>query len=101
MNVSILKSKLCVRFIPRFDEDCKNAQMRAIKLKKIWKKEDINHSWEVFKLAQAKKGRVIVKLKKKIYCESRAKAYNSLKELWKTVREAKNRVQKQSYFLSI
>ena len=35
MDTSISKSKLYVRSISRFDEDCKDAQMRAKKLKNI------------------------------------------------------------------
>ena len=35
MDASIPRSKLCARSIPGFDEDCKDAQMRARRLKKI------------------------------------------------------------------
>ena len=81
MDASILKSKLYVRSISEFDEDCKDAQMRARRLKKIWKKEGIKDSWKAFRLAWAEKGRVIAKVKKKAYCKTRAEAYNSPEEL--------------------
>lgn len=55
--------------------------MRARKLKKIWKKEGTEDSWEAFRLAQAKKSRVIAKVKKKAYPESSVEIYNSPKEL--------------------
>ena len=44
IDASIPKSKLCTRSISEFDEDCKDAQMRARRLKKIWKKEDTEDS---------------------------------------------------------
>ena len=86
MDASIPKSKLCARFILGFDKDCKDAQIRVRKLKKIWKKESKEDSWEAFRLAWAEKGRVIAKVKKRTYHESRAEACNSLEELWKGIR---------------
>lgn len=51
IDASIPKVKLCARSIPEFDKDYKNVQMRVKKLKKIWKKECTQDSWEVFRLA--------------------------------------------------
>lgn len=51
IDASILKAKLYTRSILGFDKDCKNAYIRAKKLKKIWKKEGIEDSWETFRLA--------------------------------------------------
>ncbi len=51
MDISIPKAKLCPKSIPGFDEKCKDAQMRARRLKKIWKKEGTKESWEAFRLA--------------------------------------------------
>lgn len=39
IDVSTSGARLCPRMVPRFDRKCKDAQMRARKLKKIWKKE--------------------------------------------------------------
>lgn len=73
IDASTLRAKLCLRSILGFDKECKDTQMKARKLKKIWNKEGIEESQEDFRLAQAKKGQVIAKIKKKAYCESRAK----------------------------
>ena len=81
IDASIPKSKLCARSISEFDEDCKDAQMRARRLKKIWKKEGTKDSWEAFRLIWAEKGQVIAKVKKIEYHESRAEANNSPEEL--------------------
>lgn len=55
IDTSISKAKLCIRSILGFDKDCKDAHMRIKKLKKIWKEKGTEDSWEVFRLAQAKK----------------------------------------------
>ncbi len=65
MDISIPKARLFPKSIPRFDEECKDAQMKARKLKKIWKKEGTKESWEAFRLARAEKGWIIAKVKKK------------------------------------
>ena len=44
IDAPIPRSKLCTRSILRFDEDCKDAQMKAKRLKKIWKKEGTEDS---------------------------------------------------------
>ena len=75
--------------------------MKAKKLKKIWKKESKEDSWEAFRLAWAEKSQVIAKVKKKAYYKFRAKVCNSLKELWKAIKQAKNRALKQPCFSSI
>ena len=95
MDASIPKAKFCPKSIPGFDENCKDAQMRARRLKKVWKKEGTEDSWEQFRLARAEKGRVIAKAKKKAYRESRAEACSSPEELWKAVKQAKNRAPRQ------
>ena len=59
MEASIPKARLCPKSVPGFDENCKDAQMRAKRLKKTWKKEGTEESWEEFRLARAEKGRVI------------------------------------------
>ncbi len=94
IDVSTPKASLYPRLVSGFDEECKDAQMKARKLKKIWKKEVIEESWEEFRLARAEKGQLIAKVKKKVYCESRAKACSSFKELWKAIKHAKNRISR-------
>lgn len=44
MDISIPKVRLCPKSISEFDEECKDAQIRARRLKKIWKKEDTEES---------------------------------------------------------
>lgn len=39
MDAFIPKARLCPRSVPGFDKDCKDAQMRARRLKKIWEKK--------------------------------------------------------------
>lgn len=65
MDAYIPKARLCPRSVPAFDKDCKDAQMRARRPKKIWKKEGTEETWEAFRLARGEKGRVIAKVKKK------------------------------------
>lgn len=91
IDISIPKARLCPKSIPGFDEECKDHQMRARRLKKRWKKEGTEESWEAFRLARAEKGRIIAKVKKKSYRESRTEACTSPEELWKAVKQAKNR----------
>lgn len=70
--------------------------MKAKRLKKIWKKEEIEESWENFRLTWEEKRRVIVKAKKAIYCKSREEAFTSLKDMWKAVRHTQNRALRQA-----
>ncbi len=44
IDISISKARLCPKSIPGFDEECKDTQMRAKRLKKIWKKESTEES---------------------------------------------------------
>ncbi len=81
MDISIPKARLCPKSILGFDEECKDAQMRARRLKTIWKKECIEESWEAFRLARADKGRIIANVKKKSYRKSRTEACTSPEEL--------------------
>lgn len=38
-DISIPKARFCLKLISRFDEECKDTQIMAKKLQKIWKKE--------------------------------------------------------------
>lgn len=89
-DISIPKARLCPKSIPRFDEECKDAQIIARRLKKIWKKEGTEKNWEALRLTRAEKGRIIAKIKKKSYRKSRREACISPKKPWKAVKQAKN-----------
>ena len=65
MTFAIPKVRLSPKSIPGFDEECKMIQIKANKLKRIWKKEKIEGSWEDFRLARAEKERIITKAKRK------------------------------------
>ncbi len=101
IDASTPKARLRPRSVPGFDKKCKGAQMRARRLKNIWKKEGTEESWEEFRLARAEKGRLIAKVKKKAYYESRAEACSSSEELWKAVKQAKNQISRQLYLPNI
>lgn len=51
MALAIPKVRLSPRSVPGFDKECKEIQMKARRLKKIWKKEETEESWEDFRLA--------------------------------------------------
>ena len=51
MNLAISKAKVSPKSVPGFDEKCKEVQMKARRLKKIWKREETEESWENFRLA--------------------------------------------------
>ena len=93
--LAIPKAKQSPKSVPGFDEKCKETQMKARRLKKIWKKEGTVESWEEFRLARAEKGRVIAKAKRKVYRKSREEACASPDSMWKAVRQTKNRAFKQ------
>ena len=44
INLAIPKAKVSPKLVPGFDEKCKKVQMKARRLKKIWKKEEIEES---------------------------------------------------------
>ena len=44
MDISISKVRVNPKSIPGFDKDCKNAQMRARRFKKTWKKDGVEES---------------------------------------------------------
>ena len=95
MTLAIPKARLSSKSVPGFDEECREIQMKARRLKKIWKKEEIEESWEDFRLARAEKGRIIAKAKRKAYRKSREEACASPESMWKAVRHAQNRTSRQ------
>ena len=95
MTLAIPKARLSPKSVPGFDEECKEMQMKARRLKKIWKKEGTEESWEDFRIARAEKGRVIAKAKRKAYRKSREEACASPESMWKAVKHAQNRASRQ------
>lgn len=93
--LGIPKVRFSGRPVPGFDEECKENQVKVRRLKKIWKKEGTEESWEEFRLARAGKGRVIAKAKRIANRKSREKAYASSDSMWKAVKQTKNRVSRQ------
>ena len=51
MTLAIPKARLSPKSVPGFDEECKEMQMKARRLKKTWKKERTEESWEDFQIA--------------------------------------------------
>ena len=95
MTLAIPKARLSPKSVPGFDEECKEIQMKARRLKKIWKKEETDESWEDFRLARAEKGRVIAKAKRKAYRKSREEACASPESMWKAIKHVQNRTSRQ------
>ncbi len=95
ITFAILKASLFPKSVERFDEGCKEIQMKTRRLKKIWKKEKTEKSWEYFRLAQAEKRRVIAKAKKKAYRKSKKETFASLEDIWKAVKHAPNQTSRQ------
>lgn len=44
MILAIPKTRLSPKSVPEFDKECKEMQMKARKLKKIWKQEEIEEN---------------------------------------------------------
>lgn len=74
MNKSTPKQRLCARSMPEFDEECKELQMRARRLKKAYNRNASADTWEEYRVATAVKGRVINKKKRDGYCDYCQKA---------------------------
>lgn len=65
-------------------------QIKARRLKKIWKREEIEENWENFRLSWSEKRRKIAKAKKVAYYRTRKEACISLNNIWKVVRHTQN-----------
>lgn len=86
--MSMPKQRSCARSIPGFDEDCKEAQMQARRLKKIYNQVPSLENWEEYRVARAFKGRLINKKKRNGYCEYCQKACESPKAMWQACKTA-------------
>ena len=76
--LAIPKVRLSPKSVLQFDEQCKKTQIKTRKLKKIWKIEETVEILDEFRLAQAERGWVIAKAKKKVYRKSKKEAYDFL-----------------------
>ena len=85
------------RSIPGFDKECKEAQMRARRLKKKFKKEPSPELWEEYKQARAFKGSLISKKKREAYKEYCSKVCESPKTMWKACNIARQTSTRHVY----
>lgn len=97
MNMSTLKQQLCAQSISGFDEDCKEAQMQARRLKKIYNQNPSVENWEEYRVARAVKGKLINKKKRNGYCEYCQKACDSPKAMWQACKTARKLSPVYSY----
>ncbi len=95
ITLAVSKATLSPKSVPGFDEGCKERQMKARIIKKIWKKEKTEESWEDFRLSRAEKRRLIAKDKKQAYRQSREEAFASPEGMLKAVKQAQNRTSRQ------
>ena len=61
LNESTLNLKICANSKTDFNEECKEVQMRAWRLKKAWKANLCKQTWEEFRAARNYKGKLIKK----------------------------------------
>lgn len=81
--------------MPGFNEDWKEAQMRARHLKKVYQKTGSLEAFKEFERARHHKGKVIQKAKRKEFRKSREKMCESIQTMWKACRYAKNTSPRQ------
>ena len=75
--------------MPGFDEECKELQMRARRLKKAYNRNPSADTWEEYRVARAVKGRVIDKKKRDGYRNYCQKACDSPKAMWQACKTAR------------
>lgn len=101
INESTPKQRLCARSLPGFDEECKELQMRARRLKKAYNWNPSADTWEEYRVARAVKGRVIDKKKRNGYREYCQKACDSPRAMWQACKTARRPGPVQSYLRPI
>ena len=89
IEVSTPMLRICKRSVPGFDEECKEAQMRARRLRKHFMKTHDEVDWEVYVLARNETKSLIRRKKRKEYRESREEACQDPKNMWKAVKSAR------------
>lgn len=88
VEISTPMVKICSRSKPGFTLECKEAQMKARRLRKIFNRLGTEEAWEEYRAARLEAGYIIRKASRKAYRESREEA---VAKMWKAVRWAKNR----------
>ncbi len=91
VEISTPMVKICSRSKPGFILECKEAQMKARRLQKIFNRLGTDEAWEKYSAAHSEAGYIIRKACRKAYRESHKEACNSVAKMWKAVRWAKNR----------
>lgn len=75
--------QICKQSVPGFDCKCKEAQIRVRQLHKIHQKEGTDKSWQEYVEARFVKKTIIKRAKRREYQESREKACQNLKTMWR------------------
>ncbi len=91
INESAPDSKICARSKAGFNEECKEAQMRARRLKKAWKANPCKETWEEFRVACNYKGMLIKKALRQAYRSKVAEACASEKGMCQFSRWSQNK----------
>lgn len=82
--------RICKRSVPGFDCECKEAQMRARRLHKVFQRDGTEENWHRYVEARSFKKSVIKKAKRREYRESREKACQNPGTMWKAGRAARH-----------
>ena len=86
VEISTPMVKICSRSKPGFTLECKEAQMKARRLRKIFNRLGTEEAWEEYRAARLEAGYIIRKASRKAYRKSREEACNSIAKMWKAVR---------------
>lgn len=97
IDTSTAMLQVSSRFIPGFDKECKEAQMKARRLKKKFKKELLPELWEKYKQAQAFKRMLISKKKREAYREYCFNVCKYPKTMWKACNIARQTLTWHAY----
>lgn len=77
--------KISHRSKPEFDQECKEAQVKARRLRKIFNRIGTEEAWEDYKIACSEAGYIIKKTSKKAYQGSREEICDSVAKMWKAM----------------
>lgn len=77
-------------------KDCKEAQMRARRLKKAWKANPCKQTWEEFRTARNYKGTLIKNALRQAYRTKVAEACASEKGMWQFSRWSRNKIARRA-----
>ncbi len=90
VEISTPMVKMCSKSKPGFTLECKEAQMEARRLRKIFNRLGTDEAWEEYRAARSQAGYIIRKASQKAYRESYEEACDSVAKVWKAVRWAKD-----------